>query len=274
MACRYRKIKKNIPLEIFLEDEICYNDYVAISSINRMTSGGIFMLWTRSELKGRAKFLLKQNYWYSVLAALMYTFFLGNGFTYSYNILKNKNSEVETSIQGFYPILMFGIAATVAVVVVISFIVYLAIAYFLWNPMTVGCCKFFKNGRDGRQDVKDIFRMVRDCNKTVRMTMLLKTIYLTLWSLLLIVPGVIKGYEYAMVPYLLLDHPEMSRQEIFAESKRMMMGNKWDAFVLDLSFIGWHLLGACTFGILTFLYVNPYQYYTEAELYHVLRDRM
>ena len=205
------------------------------------------MLWTRSELKGRAKFLLKQNYWYSVLAALIYTFLLGNGFTHSYNILKNKNSEVETSIQGFHPILMFGIAATVAVVVVISFIVYLAIAYF---------------------------RMVRDCNKTVRMTMLLKTIYLTLWSLLFIVPGVIKGYEYAMVPYLLLDHPEMSRQEIFAESKRMMMGNKWDAFVLDLSFIGWHLLGACTFGILTFLYVNPYQYYTEAELYHVLRDRM
>lgn len=102
------------------------------------------MLWTRSELKGRAKFLLKQNYWYSVLAALIYTFLLGNGFTHSYNILKNKNSEVETSIQGFHPILMFGIAATVAVVVVISFIVYLAIAYFLWNPMTVGCCKFFK----------------------------------------------------------------------------------------------------------------------------------
>ena len=68
------------------------------------------MLWTRSELKGRAKFLLKQNYWYSVLAALIYTFLLGNGFTYSYNVLKNKNSEVETSIQGFHPILMFGIA--------------------------------------------------------------------------------------------------------------------------------------------------------------------
>ena len=86
------------------------------------------MLWTRSELKGRAKFLLKQNYWYSVLAALIYTFLLGNGFTYSYKATKNKNSEVETSIQGFHPILMLGIVATVAVVVVISFIVYLAIA--------------------------------------------------------------------------------------------------------------------------------------------------
>ena len=78
MACRYRKIKKNIPLEIFLEDEICYNDYVAISSINRMTSGGIFMLWTRSELKGRAKFMLKQNYWYSVLV-IFGDRFNGNG---------------------------------------------------------------------------------------------------------------------------------------------------------------------------------------------------
>lgn len=75
MACRYRKIKKNIPLEIFLEDEICYNDYVAISSINRMTQEGFLCLWTRSELKGRAKFLLKQNYWYSVLAALFIHFF-------------------------------------------------------------------------------------------------------------------------------------------------------------------------------------------------------
>lgn len=232
------------------------------------------MLWTRNELKGRAKFLLKQNYWYSVLAALIYTFLLGNGITSSFKEAMNKSGETGVYIHSSNPIVTFGIAATIAIAVVIAFIVYLVLAYFLWNPMTVGCCKFFKNGRDGRQDVKDIFRMVRDCNKTVRMTMLLKTIYLTLWSLLFIVPGVIKGYEYAMVPYLLLDHPEMSRQEIFAESKRMMMGNKWDAFVLDLSFIGWHLLGACTFGILTILYVNPYQYYTEAELYHVLRDRM
>ena len=189
------------------------------------------------------------------------------------DLLKNKNSEVETSIQGFHPILMFGIAATVAVVVVISFIVYLAIAYFLWNPMTVGCCKFFKNGRDGRQDVKDIFRMVRDCNKTVRMTMLLKTIYLTLWSLLFIVPGVIKGYEYAMVPYLLLDHPEMSRQEIFAESKRMMMGNKWDAFVLDLSFIGWALVAGITCGIAGIFWVNPYVNMTGTALYETLKRR-
>ena len=67
---------------------------------------------------------------------------------------------------------------------------------------------------------------------------------------------------------------DVTTEEAFRLSKEMMDGEKWETFVLDLSFIGWHLLGACTFGILTILYVNPYQYYTEAELYHVLRDRM
>ena len=76
------------------------------------------------------------------------------------------------------------------------------------------------------------------------------------------------------MPYLTEDEPDLDPQQILALSQEMTQGIKLDLFVLDLSFIGWHLLGACTFGILTFLYVNPYQYYTEAELYHMLRDRM
>ena len=58
-----------------------------------------------------------------------------------------------------------------------------------------------------------------------------------LWSLLLIIPGIVKSYEYRMIPYLLADHPEMSKDEAFAASKAMIDGNKWDAFVLDFSFI-------------------------------------
>ena len=89
--------------------------------------------------------------------------------------------------------------------------------------------------------------------------------------LLFIIPGIVKSYEYMMIPYLLAEHPEMTRQEAFAESKQMMDGNKWDAFVLDLSFIGWTLLGVCTFGILLVFYVEPYIYLTRAELYHAKR---
>ena len=77
----------------------------------------------------------------------------------------------------------------------------------------------------------------------------------------------------ATITATVAEHPEMTRQEAFAESKQMMDGNKWDAFVLDLSFIGWTLLGVCTFGILLVFYVEPYIYLTRAELYHALKNK-
>ena len=87
------------------------------------------------------------------------------------------------------------------------------------------------------------------------------------------IPGIIKGYEYMMIPYLLAENPDMSRQDAFAESKRMMDGNKMDAFVLDLSFIGWFILGAITFNIVNILYTTPYMELAHAELYHTLKNQ-
>ena len=84
-------------------------------------------------------------------------------------------------------------------------------------------------------------------------------------------PGIVKAYEYMMVPYILAENPDMSREEVFALSKQMMKGNKWDAFVLDLSFIGWMILGALTLNIVNVLYTNPYRYLTSVELYHTLK---
>ena len=74
-----------------------------------------------------------------------------------------------------------------------------------------------------------------------------------------------------MIPYLLADHPEMTRKEAFAASKAMMKGNKWKAFVLDLSFILWSMLGALTLGIVTVFYVEPYRQLTGAALYEKLK---
>ena len=89
--------------------------------------------------------------------------------------------------------------------------------------------------------------------------------------MLFLVPGIIKSYEYRMIPYILADNPTISYEEAFALSKKMMTGNKWDAFVLDLSFIGWRILGGLTCGILSLFYVNPYQYQTNAALYEALK---
>ena len=70
-----------------------------------------------------------------------------------------------------------------------------------------------------------------------------------------------------MVPYIIAENPAMSREEAFLISKKMMMGQKWEAFVLDLSFLGWRILEIATFGILGVFYVEPYIEATFSELY-------
>ena len=83
-------------------------------------------------------------------------------------------------------------------------------------------------------------------------------------------PGIVKSYSYRMVPFLLADHPELSGTETITLSRQMMNGHKWNAFVLDLSFLGWHILSILTLGLLGIFFVNPYQLSTDAELYRVL----
>ena len=105
-------------------------------------------------------------------------------------------------------------------------------------------------------------------------TMFLKSLYQGLWSLLFIIPGIVKGYEYRMIPYILAENPEVEPSEAFELSKQMMSGEKWNAFVLDLSFLGWIILSIFTCGILALFYVNPYIYMTDAELYETLKRRV
>ena len=98
--------------------------------------------------------------------------------------------------------------------------------------------------------------------------MYLKTL---LWLFLFIVPGIIKAYEYSMIPYLLAENPNLSADEAFYLSKQMTTGQKADLFVLDLSFIGWIILGliCCGIGI---LFVLPYPQATRAEVYLNLKE--
>lgn len=100
-------------------------------------------------------------------------------------------------------------------------------------------------------------------------TMLLSSVYQFLWALLLIVPGIIKGYSYALTPYLLKDNPELKFNAAIEESMRLMSGNKMRLFLLDLSFIGWFLLGIITFGI-AFLWITPYWNTARAAFYEDL----
>ncbi|MDE7085033.1 MAG: DUF975 family protein, partial [Clostridia bacterium] len=98
---------------------------------------------------------------------------------------------------------------------------------------------------------------------------LLNSIFIALWTLLFIIPGIIKSYSYSMGVYILADNPTMDANSARKKSMEMMRGNKWRLFCLDFSFIGWYLLCILTFGILT-LWVSPYHSAARAEFYQHL----
>ena len=102
--------------------------------------------------------------------------------------------------------------------------------------------------------------------------MLLRSIRIALWSLLLVIPGIVAFYAYRLAFFLKADHPEWSAAKVLAESKRMMHGHKWRLACLDASFIGWLLLVVVTFG-LAGLFVNPYIGVTYAAFYEDMLDR-
>lgn len=117
--------------------------------------------------------------------------------------------------------------------------------------------------------VGDMFEGVRHLGKAWWLNILM-AFFVSLWSMLLVIPGLVKSYSYAMAPYILAENPELKAREALNESKRIMKGHKWDLFVLQLSFIGWELLGAITFGI-AYIYVVPYMNAAVANFYNSVK---
>lgn len=101
--------------------------------------------------------------------------------------------------------------------------------------------------------------------------LLLRNIFIFLWALLLIIPGIVKAYAYWMTPYILADDQAQDKAQAITQSRAMMQGHKGQLFLLHLSFIGWLILSAFTLGILYLLYVRPYMMSAEARFYETLK---
>ena len=145
--------------------------------------------------------------------------------------------------------------------------------FVIINPVIVGHASFFYKNRYEKTSVGELaFAFNREELFPVVKTMFLRDLYVTLWTLLLIIPGIVKNYAYRMVPFILSEYPQMSAKEALRLSDEMTRGHKAKMFVLDLSFFGWYLLGAITFGLSDIVFTTPYVYATEAELYHVLKE--
>lgn len=263
-------------------------------------------MWSRKELKKRAKGALKRNYWKAVLVGLLLAVVVGtaggaSGFSsglgsgmgsgaetdesYGYDFDSNDigngeygigeaeefldeyfNDGAGIRLAGFIMVLLL------ALFVIAGFILVIVILFsvFVGNPFIIGANRFFNKSLDEDGRVKEVAHTFDKGYKNGVKIMFLMDLYTALWSLLFVIPGIVKSYEYMMIPYILGDNPDISKDEAFALSKKMMDGYKWKAFVLDLSFIGWDILSAMTIGMVGIFYVNPYKAYTKAALYRKL----
>ena len=165
--------------------------------------------------------------------------------------------------------------AVILVIAGIASIVLFALGFALqaliFNPLELGCKRFFRKNLDEPANISNVAYAFDHNYKNIVKVMFLRSIYTFLWTLLFIIPGIVKSYEYRLIPYILSENPDMEATEAFALSKQLMTGNKWKAFVYDLSFLGWQILSAFTCGILGIFYVDPYKYSSDAALYEAIR---
>ena len=258
-------------------------------------------MWDRKELKAKGKAAYRANRVTCIIAALLLMIATGAGDVGSAgssynNVQKNMNNDsnytqdigdyndsfddsIEYSPDGSSRSSVLISAALIAVIivaVVIALAFGMALGAFLLNPLQVGVQKFFIDNADdqttglNRDNIGIAFN--ENYMKVVG-SMFTTGLFTALWCLLLIFPGIYKAYCWRLVPYIISENPAITGADAREQSAMMMNGNKWDSFVLDLSFLGWKILGAFTLGILNIIFTNPYQAATNAELYLTLSGR-
>ena len=205
----------------------------------------------------------KKNYVSAVVVALL----MGIFGTVSGESSARRVSENSYIYSGnlFNVGMITGLLAGIATVVIL---IVLVAKVFVGNLLKMGGYRFFilnQTAQPGIGTLLDGFRSGHYVN--IVLTMFLRDLFTALWSLLLVVPGIVKHYEYLMVPYIIAENPAMDYKEAFQISKQMMDGEKMEAFIMDLSFLGWYLLSAVTCGLLAIFYVNPYLQASFAEMY-------
>ena len=252
-------------------------------------------MWTREELKTRGREIMHLSYWRSVLAALVLLVASGQSTSIISRITnlvrKHTNWNFQVNDHSFsfppdsgaaaeafaeLPAILFPVAGLLAILFLSFTAVRLILDVFVFLPLETGARRFFivNHYTKGTASASEIVHPFSSNYLNVVITMLLRDIYVILWGLLFVIPGIVKSYSYRLVPYIIAENPSMDQREAFRLSREMMNGEKWNAFVLDLSFIGWMFLGALTLGILDIFYVCPYKDCTDAELYITLKEKM
>lgn len=227
-------------------------------------------MWTRKMLKTRAKEVLKLAYWKLFLVSLIIAFVGGDAGGGSFNFNWNSGGEQTQSGAGgdlspeWFIFIILGVLGVLLLV--------LAFRILLGYALEVGGRRYFIQATQNNFDLNALgFAFEKPKYLNIIKAMLWRALLNFLWFLLLIIPGIVKSYAYRMVPYILADNPNIGYKRALELSVQMTKGHKFDIFVLDLSFIGWYLLGTLAL-LIGVLFVLPYVNATNAELYLVLRQ--
>lgn len=242
-------------------------------------------MWTRREVKSYAKDFLRRHYLKAFLVCII-AWVLGGGITHNAGWEKTDKSNRNTiydndkvTIVLKNPITNFGLKKMglsykfkmAKGFIPIALFASLALGIFVGNVAEVGKVRYFLKGfKNDEADVGDMFSVFNsDEYFDVVKTQFFRGLYTFLWSLLFIIPGIIKSYEYRMVPYIISNESNIPWDDAIRRSRHMTDGHKWNMFVLDLSFIGWYILGALFFGI-GGIFVIPYEEASFARLYNII----
>ena len=229
-------------------------------------------MWTRKMIKTRAKEVLKVSYWKAFLVSLVIALVGGaSGSSFNWKFgnhhTGNMTGNHYGSMSELWPYVPIFIGAFFLIMVLV-----LAFRILLGYSLEVGGRRYFIRSTQNDFDLNNLgFAFEKIKYISVIKGMLWRAVINLLWFLLLIIPGIVKYYAYRMVPYILADNPQIDYKRALKLSTKMTDEQKFSIFVLDLSFIGWYLLGTLAF-LVGVLFVMPYQNATEAELYMLLRE--
>jgi len=242
------------------------------------------IMWSRIDLKNKAKETLRGTYVNGLIVSFLMMLASGawaRGSDDGNNVDVNMEADLSAGMDGFSEMMegpkavfeTIGAPTLISMIVgFVTFIVVVGIIKVLVGYLIeVGGQKYFLETSKGDSVLNNLtYGFTSGKWLNIVRTMFLRSVFTYLWALLFIIPGIIKYYSYRMVPYLLAENPDLDSFEAIERSKEMTSGQKMDMFIMDLSFIGWFILGALLFGVGTVL-VMPYYNATYAELYYTLK---
>lgn len=207
------------------------------------------MGFDRIRIKENAKTHYQNNKWQNVLVILI-------------NVLIAGGVQVIVRVSNQEAFLMMFMS-----------LVSIAVTILLMNIVAMGSATWFHRSikTEGLKMEEMFWTFKEDYGGNVLM-MFLISLYTALWSMLFVVPGIVKGYSYSLAMYIKSENPQISASQAIELSKKMTNGRKMDLFVLDLSYIGWFLLSGITFNILGILYVLPYYQAAKAFAYEEIKE--